>query len=435
MKKFGNKGITLVALVVTIIVLIILAGVSISLVLGQDGVVQKAKEGRDSYAEAARVENEQLANVDAFAKDIESMTPISGTETITGSITDMTNGDLEISATVNLEGNIDFTKTKYVFTTSNSPLGTDDESLYKDGTVEQANSTVKATKKAGIYYLHVLEISKNGTKEEIISDTTATSQGKKNFDYTGDIKNIILTPGNYKLEAWGAQGGGSYGGRGAYSTSYCEFSTQTEIKILVGQQGSKNNSGINNNRPYGGGGGTFFSDSLNKPLCVAGGGGGCDNSSAPLSHAYGSTLQSNPDSSRYPNLTAGNGGSTCDGSCNTPFGGAGGGFYSDGTNRSNTNSAGNGKGFVNGGASGGGGGGFGGGGGGDYEPGGGGGYTGGYGGCGNGGGNNCCGHGGTSFNIGTGGKSTAGNQQFTAPNGSNETGHSGNGYARITALD
>ena len=29
----------------------------------------------------------------------------------------------------------------------------------------------------------------------------------------------------------------------------------------------------------------------------------------------------------------------------------------------------------------------------------------------------------------------AGNQSFTAPNGSNETGHSGNGYARITALD
>ena len=66
----STKGITLVALVVTIIVLIILAGVSIGLILGQDGIVQKAKQGRDSYAEAARAENEQLANVDAFALTI-----------------------------------------------------------------------------------------------------------------------------------------------------------------------------------------------------------------------------------------------------------------------------------------------------------------------------------------------------------------------------
>ena len=29
----------------------------------------------------------------------------------------------------------------------------------------------------------------------------------------------------------------------------------------------------------------------------------------------------------------------------------------------------------------------------------------------------------------------AGNTQFTSPTGTNETGHSGNGYARITALD
>ena len=29
----------------------------------------------------------------------------------------------------------------------------------------------------------------------------------------------------------------------------------------------------------------------------------------------------------------------------------------------------------------------------------------------------------------------AGNQSFTSPTGTNETGHSGNGYARITALD
>ena len=51
MKK--NKGITLVALVVTIVVLLILAGVSINLVLGDNGIIAKAKEAQRKSAEAS----------------------------------------------------------------------------------------------------------------------------------------------------------------------------------------------------------------------------------------------------------------------------------------------------------------------------------------------------------------------------------------------
>ena len=43
-----NKGITLVALVITIIVLLILAGVSISLVVGDNGVLTQAKGSSDA---------------------------------------------------------------------------------------------------------------------------------------------------------------------------------------------------------------------------------------------------------------------------------------------------------------------------------------------------------------------------------------------------
>ena len=43
-----NKGITLVALVITIIVLLILAGVSISLVVGDNGVLTQSKKSSDS---------------------------------------------------------------------------------------------------------------------------------------------------------------------------------------------------------------------------------------------------------------------------------------------------------------------------------------------------------------------------------------------------
>ena len=40
----NNKGITLIALVITIIILLILAGVSVSVLFGQEGIVEKAKE-------------------------------------------------------------------------------------------------------------------------------------------------------------------------------------------------------------------------------------------------------------------------------------------------------------------------------------------------------------------------------------------------------
>ena len=52
MKK--NKGITLVALVVTIVVLLILSGVSINLVLGNNGIIAKAKDAETKSAEASQ---------------------------------------------------------------------------------------------------------------------------------------------------------------------------------------------------------------------------------------------------------------------------------------------------------------------------------------------------------------------------------------------
>ena len=56
MKTKEMKGITLVALVVTIVVLLILAGVSINTVLGDDGIIKKAKEEAEKTAAAQEKE-------------------------------------------------------------------------------------------------------------------------------------------------------------------------------------------------------------------------------------------------------------------------------------------------------------------------------------------------------------------------------------------
>ena len=53
-KKRTQKGITLIALVVTIVVLLILAGVSINAVFGQDGIIQKAKDAQNKMNQATQ---------------------------------------------------------------------------------------------------------------------------------------------------------------------------------------------------------------------------------------------------------------------------------------------------------------------------------------------------------------------------------------------
>ena len=58
--KSNNTGITLVALVITIIVLIILAGVSISILLGDNGLIQKAKQAAEKTDKAAQKEQQDL---------------------------------------------------------------------------------------------------------------------------------------------------------------------------------------------------------------------------------------------------------------------------------------------------------------------------------------------------------------------------------------
>ena len=50
----NTNGITLIALVVTIVVLLILAGVSINAVFGQDGIIQKAKDAQNKMDQATQ---------------------------------------------------------------------------------------------------------------------------------------------------------------------------------------------------------------------------------------------------------------------------------------------------------------------------------------------------------------------------------------------
>lgn len=64
----GQKGITLVALVITIIVLLILAGVTINLTLGNNGIWKSAEGAANNYTNA---QNQELTQMNTFENDME----------------------------------------------------------------------------------------------------------------------------------------------------------------------------------------------------------------------------------------------------------------------------------------------------------------------------------------------------------------------------
>ncbi len=67
-----NKGITLIALVITIIVLLILAGVTIATVLGRDGIFQKAEDAKKKTVQTNEIEQIQIAMTNIKTNDFEN---------------------------------------------------------------------------------------------------------------------------------------------------------------------------------------------------------------------------------------------------------------------------------------------------------------------------------------------------------------------------
>lgn len=370
------------------------------------------------------------------------------------------NSSYYLSAAKTIAGNTSFTSP-----TGSSETGHSGNGYCRITVIECKNTALytrinNSMKKATAFYFKL-----NNNKMYGIG--SANSNGAvMNFDYTGSVQTATLTPGRYKLECWGAQGGnsnqsnGTYGngGKGGYSTGILNVSTNTTIYITVGGQGQ---NGVFNTRTAGGfnGGGDGYGTNGSG---VGGGGGGASDISlmSPVfsysSYFINNIRDTNSLLSRI--IVAGGGGSAgYDVRNNAANGGAGGGTTGqDGlSNRVYHGTGGKQTTFGTGGSSeepnrysvqakfgcgasasnst-------------DVAPGGGGGWY--------GGGLHCDSAGGgsgyvytptTASNYPSGcllnsayylsnAQTIAGNQSFSSPTGGTETGHSGNGYVRITKL-
>ena len=281
-------------------------------------------------------------------------------------------------------------------------------------------------------------------------NSISTSEGLKNndiinFAYKGAVRNFTLVKGTYKLEVWGAQGGNyntSYlGGAGGYSVGTIELSADsTTIYVYAGGQpatvtssqttvaGGFNGGGNGQTRYYsgtytygqGGGGGSDIrigQDSLYARVIVAGGGGGNGSGSNEATTKYGGGTSGGSAVSGYgaSQTSAGTNGSFGTGGSATTSGsyykygsgGGGGGWYgggacsnySDSTNYRTYNGGGSGYVYTSSTAS-------------NYPSG-------------------CLLN--STYYL-TDAKTVAGNTSITSPTGSSETGHTGNGYVRITCV-
>lgn len=117
-----------------------------------------------------------------------------------------------------------------------------------------------------------------------------------NFNYTGTVQEVTLSAGTYQLQCWGAQGadyGSKYiGGRGAYAAGELTLQETTVLYVYIGGQGVKAEDSTMSPGGFNGGGAAYVqsfyggcsgggatdirigTDSLYARVIVAGGGGG-----------------------------------------------------------------------------------------------------------------------------------------------------------------
>lgn len=270
------------------------------------------------------------------------------------------------------------------------------------------------------------------------------------FTYTGESVPIILGVGRYKLECWGAEGGyrsaSSYAGKGGYSVGTLTLTETTNLFVRVGGSGATggtdggfNGGGKRSSYPGGGGASDIRigADDVNHRVIVAGGGGSDGGAAKPGRYGGGrsggdvgvSGSANGYGTAGYGGTQTGNSGgaswiaeaqsatTTNDADAksgfgfggnginkNSGFGGAGGGGWYGGTGRIPDSSAdddgggGGGSGFV---------------------------WI---------GENAPEGFGLTGAHYLKDAETIDGSKAFTSPSGENETGHTGDGYVRITPI-
>ena len=218
MKTKEMKGITLVALVITIVVLLILAGVSINTVLGDDGIIKKAKEAAETTKRAsAEEEMNRLVLEYQLAKNDETLESFLQEKVTEGRIDGVTdNGDGTITITKKVEGK-DYTITvkKPVAPTPSVKVGA--IRVVSDSTGAGSSLGEASTRKGTTLYIMI---------ESTISGGTTTVSPQVPFAVTEN--------GTYKFTVTGTVNGTTYTKEVSVTVNQFKNSILEDINIKIG---------------------------------------------------------------------------------------------------------------------------------------------------------------------------------------------------------
>ena len=218
MKTKEMKGITLVALVITIVVLLILAGVSINTVLGDDGIIKKAKEAAEATKRAsAEEEMNRLVLEYQLASNDETLESFLQEKVTEGRIDEVTdNGDGTITITKKVDGK-DYTITvkKPVAPTPSVKVGA--IRVVSDSTGAGSSLGEASTRKGTTLYIMIESTISGGT-------TTVSPQ----------VPYAVTENGTYKFTVTGTVDGTAYTKEVSVTVNQFKNSILEDINIKIG---------------------------------------------------------------------------------------------------------------------------------------------------------------------------------------------------------
>ena len=226
MKKFKNtNGITLIALVITIVVLLILAGVSISMLTGDNGILTKASEAKEKTQKAQAEEEVRLAVLASIGTNgkinpgdlKDNLNKIKGIETITE--------DIEIE-----EGDYTVKVNGYKFT-----IKKDGDVQFAGGSYEEGGSSQTPASKplTGITIAEESIIISIGQTKQI-NVTKEPADTTENIEYSSDTESVATVSDSGLITAI-AEGTATITVQGAKTTTIKE-----EIIVTVTKPGEPN---------------------------------------------------------------------------------------------------------------------------------------------------------------------------------------------------
>ena len=229
-QKEAQKGITLIALVITIIVLLILAGVSIAMLTGQNGILTQANNAKNETELASAKEKVELAVIGAISQTRDGTLTVGKLRTELANYGGTVEGDtFPVTATVDgksftvdANGNVTSAGSSAV---PNPPAPTENGTL---GTVtgsEKTNTTVKDSLGNQVVVpagFKVVNKDANVTDGIVVEDVSHSATAGSQFVWIPVGEVIKDSAGNKETITLGRYIFDSSGNATAYSGSYTE---------------------------------------------------------------------------------------------------------------------------------------------------------------------------------------------------------------------